>query len=299
MCDDSPNGITDGAQLEPPEPPEIHQSELPPAEYDSEHTESEQRNGTVRCVREGTNGGDGIDVGDGLMPNYRSSDVEFANDQTSQSANMLSADHTDPWPLPCSPCPDFQWGSSDGKIFCASITSAYDEAIHWKRNIFLLPSGNAGKSFIQEMTRLLNAFADGSTMESVALKASFVMQMLLLQKPSKRSKAKDHISHLKRRLELWKQGNIEALVQEGKCIQKPLVNKPRPSDNDAIARNFGRMMEQGKVKAALRYLSQNTSGGVLKLEDVVPANGGSEKRTTRHPHRQASRWTATSSTVAD
>ena len=40
------------------------------------------------------------------------------------------------------------------------------------------------------------------------------------------------------------------------------------------------MMEQGKVKAALRYLSQNTSGGVLKLEDVVPANGGSEMHTT-------------------
>ena len=219
LGDDSPNGITDGAQLEPPEPPVIHQSELPPAEYDSEHTESEQRNGTVRCVREGTNGRDGIDVGDGSMPNNRSSDVEFANDQTSQSANMLSADHTDPWLLPCSPCPDFQWESSDGKVFCASITSAYDEAIHWKRNIFLLPSGNAGKSFIQEMTRLFNAFADGSTMKSVALKASFVMQMLLLQKPIKRSKAKDHISHLKRRLELWKQGNIEALVQEGKCIE--------------------------------------------------------------------------------
>ena len=124
-------------------------------QYDSEHTESEQRNARVR---EGINGGDGIDGGDGLMPNNRSSDVEFANDQTSQSANMLSADHTDPWPLPCSPWPDFQWGSSDGKVFCASVTSAYDEAIHWKRNIFLLPSGNAGKSFIQEMTRLFECF---------------------------------------------------------------------------------------------------------------------------------------------
>ena len=50
-------------------------------------------------MREGIKGGDGIDGGgeiDGLMPNNRSSDVEFANDQTSQSANMLSADHTDP-----------------------------------------------------------------------------------------------------------------------------------------------------------------------------------------------------------
>ena len=64
------------------------------AEYDCEHTESEQRNARVRCVRQGINGGDGIDGGDGLMPNNRSSDVEFANDQTSQSANMLSADQS-------------------------------------------------------------------------------------------------------------------------------------------------------------------------------------------------------------
>ena len=93
LGDDSPNGITDGVQLEPPEPPEIHQSELPPAEYDSEHTESEQRNGTVRCVREGTNGGDGIDVGDRSMPNNCLSHVEFANDQILQSVNMQSAEY--------------------------------------------------------------------------------------------------------------------------------------------------------------------------------------------------------------
>ena len=48
------------------------------------------------------------------------------------------------------------------------------------RNIFLLPSG---KSFVREITKLLQAFASGSTMEDTALKASFVMQILLLQKP--------------------------------------------------------------------------------------------------------------------
>ena len=91
------------------------------------------------------------------------------------------------------------------------IDTAYNDIIHWKRNLFLLPSGAAGKSFIQEITRLLQAFANGSQLESIALKASFVMQILLLQKPSKKSKSKDHISHLKRRLELWKQGDIPLL----------------------------------------------------------------------------------------
>ena len=134
--------------------------------------------------------------------------MQSANIQL-QSVNMQSADRTDPRPLPCSPCPDFQWASSDDKAICASA-AAYDKAIHWKCNIFLLPSGMLhGKLFIQEMTRILNAFADSSTMESVALKASSVMQRLLLQKKnSKISKAKDHVSHLKRRLELSQHPNV-------------------------------------------------------------------------------------------
>ena len=164
------------------------------------------------------------------------------------------------------------------------IDTAYNDIIHWKRNLFLLPSGAAGKSFIQEITRLLQAFANGSQLESIALKASFVMQILLLQKPSKNSKSKDHISHLKRRLELWKQGDIPLLIQEGRYIQRYLHNRPRPSDDNAIARNFGKMMEQGKVKSALRYLSRNSTGGVLNLDDMIPsASSGSEQvlRSTR------------------
>ena len=149
------------------------------------------------------------------------------------------------------------------------IDTAYNNIINWKRNIFLPPSGVAGKSFIQEINRLLQTFTNGSQMESITLKASFVMQILLLQKPSKKSKSKDHISHLRRRLELWKQGDIPILVQEGKCIQRYLHNVSRPSDDYTIARNFGKMMEQGKVKNALRYLSRTSTKGVLSLDEMI------------------------------
>ena len=189
-----------------------------------------------------------------------------------------NGNYTDPWPLPTCSQLDFQWGQLDGQTFCEMIDTAYSDR---KRNIFLPPSGAAGKSFIQEITRLLQAFANDSQMESIALKASFVMQILLLQKPSKKSKSKDHISHLKRRLE---QGDIPLLIQEGRCIQRYLHNRPRPSDDNAIARNFGKMMEQGKVKSALRYLSRNSTGGVLSLDDMIPsASSGSEPvlRSTR------------------
>jgi hypothetical protein len=52
------------------------------------------------------------------------------------------------------------------------------------------------------MTHLLNAFADASAMEVIALKAVMVMPALLLQKPHKRSKAKEHASHLERQINL-------------------------------------------------------------------------------------------------
>ena len=139
-------------------------------------------------------------------------DVVLLHDnQTSSTASVMpqsTDNYEDPWPLPTCSQPNFQWGSNDGKAFCDMIDEAYNDIIHWKRNIFLLPSGAMGKAFICEITRLLQAFAEGSAMECIALKASFVMQILLLQKPSQKSKSRDHVTHLKTRLDLWKQGNI-------------------------------------------------------------------------------------------
>ena len=63
--------------------------------------------------------------------------------------------------------------------------AGYSEAVHWKRNIFLVPSGSVGKEFIQEMARIFEAYAEGSQLESFALTAAMTMPLLLLQKPHK------------------------------------------------------------------------------------------------------------------
>lgn len=42
------------------------------------------------------------------------------------------------------PEPDFLWGERDGVMFCNLIESAYSEVVHWKHNIFMIPSGKAG-----------------------------------------------------------------------------------------------------------------------------------------------------------
>jgi len=57
--------------------------------------------------------------------------------------------------------PSFLWG---GSVFVDKINDAYDEVIHWCRNIFSVPVGKAGTQFVRELARLFQSFADCSTL---------------------------------------------------------------------------------------------------------------------------------------
>ena len=126
------------------------------------------------------------------------------------------------WPLPVLQKANFVWGSKDGELFHQDICSAYEHVIHWKPNLFLPPFGAAGKSFVQELARLLQAYADSSSLECIAMKGTVILQHLLLKKPSRNCKAKECAKHLQRRLELWLSGDVDVLLNEGLCIQKRL-----------------------------------------------------------------------------
>ena len=188
------------------------------------------------------------------------------------------------WPVPALQPPNFSWGPYQGEAFSEIINTAYDEVVHWRRNIFQVPSGSSGKAFASELACLFQAYADSSCLECIAMKSITIIQILLLQKPSRTSKSKDHAAHLSRRLEIGRGGDIQSLLDEGRCIQKRLHQGARHSDNDAITRKFRDLIIQGKVQNALRFISRNTSCGVLKLDDLIPeplSNGETELRSTR------------------
>ena len=100
-----------------------------------------------------------------------------------------------------SPTATFFWADVPGSIFSRNVNSAYEEVVHWRRNLFLLPFGKVGEAFLCELAKLLHSYANQSTYDSIALKASFLMQVLLLQKPTKTSKAKDMPAKMARTLE--------------------------------------------------------------------------------------------------
>ena len=79
----------------------------------------------------------------------------------------------------------------------------------------MLATGAAGKKYISETTRLMSAWLNDSPLKDLAFKAIHIMPNLLLQKPSKTSKSKDHTLPLERRMKLWENGEFDELVFGG------------------------------------------------------------------------------------
>ena len=55
--------------------------------------------------------------------------------------------------------------------FAQQVSTTYDVVVHWRRNVFLVPYGCAGKEFVQELARLFRSYGEAGALESIAIKA--------------------------------------------------------------------------------------------------------------------------------
>ena len=147
------------------------------------------------------------------------------------------------------------------------LQTIYNTIVYWRKNLFNLPSGGAGKKFIKETTRLINAWTLNSTLRPIAIKLIMIMPALLLQKTSPTSKGKEHTETLKRRMELWDSGKIDELFFEATSIQKRLKPNVGSNSENNISKKFAGLMKNGKVSAAVKLLTENAQGGILPLND--------------------------------
>ena len=94
-----------------------------------------------------------------------------------------------------------------------------------------------------------------------------VMPSLLLQKTSEKAKIKDNIAALRRKLEYWRNGQLNELLSEGREIQrrlsKRMANKARNGNHGKSIR-FAKLMRTGKINPALRLLD-NSGGGIIPI----------------------------------
>ena len=138
------------------------------------------------------------------------------------------------------------------------------------------------------MTNLLSAYADGTAMENIALKAAMTMPALLLQRPHRRMRNADLASCLKERMGHWRSGQIDSLLHECHSIQSRLSNLDRAPDKVSNrARSFARMMGMGNVNAALRLITEDTNTGSLALDTLQPdGRTVKEHLLYKHPPRK-------------
>ena len=107
-------------------------------------------------------------------------------------------------------------------------------------------SGSAGKSLINEMTRLT---AGVSPIDNFAIKAVSIMSSLLLQIPSYESGSKQHNKCLVRQLKSWKNADFKALVNEACVIHGKLQSAQnlQTDDSEKVRKIFAKLMLQDKV----------------------------------------------------
>ena len=96
-----------------------------------------------------------------------------------------------------------------------------------------------------------------------------VLPALILQKPSSRSKTKEHSECILRRLEMWRNGDLNMLMREVNTIQRKLVTSQKKRSFEDTSRIFAKLVMEGKLSAALKFLDKESSSGVLILSDVV------------------------------
>ena len=83
-------------------------------------------------------------------------------------------------------------------------------------------------------------------LKDIVFKAIMVMPSLLLQKPSQKSKSKDHLRALEWRLELWESGEVMELLNESDTIQKNMKATNKMTSINKIYKKFNE--EWGKER---------------------------------------------------
>ena len=150
-----------------------------------------------------------------------------------------------------------------------AINHAYKEIVGWTKNLFLLPRGNAGKNFICELTRLINMFVNKTAHERLSLCLVHIFMPIMLQKPSAKSKARDHSKYLAQRLVKWTNGDLVSLMAEAREIQK---RHQRIVDQKTTNKTklFCNLMLLGKISQATKLFNHDDSTtGVHPVNDTI------------------------------
>ena len=106
-------------------------------------------------------------------------------------------------------------------------------------------------------------------MKHATFKAIMVMPSLILQKPSRNSKAKDHSEALRRTMILWQYDDLLQMFKEAETIQKELKDSTKPKSIAQLSKKFVEHMNKGDINSAIKLLSNSMENGILPPNDTT------------------------------
>ncbi len=160
----------------------------------------------------------------------------------------------------------------------------------WRKLIVLpsqrynAPSGAVGRRFVRILTEELS----GIRARKWNSERFIVFQMVVLQK-SKDVKTSGAIRRrLTTRMDSWEAGKFEMLVQDTERTALAQLARVRGVETqEQRANKFAKLVLQGKLRSAVRWLTGRKKGGVLLPDDVDEKTGESVIDVLRSKHPDA------------
>ena len=174
-------------------------------------------------------------------------------------------------------CTENIWESIPYNELYSKIDQIY-KIVFYRKKHFKVPSGKSGKQFIEELTFWIQQLNRNTKLNKIAMKVFMVLPTILLQKPSSKSKAKQHTEALERRLNQWRAGQIDSIMREVRMIQSRFKSSTGSKQSETTSKRFAKLMTEGKVSAAMKLLDNTSSSGVLTLTEEVM-----EELRQKHP----------------
>ncbi len=142
---------------------------------------------------------------------------------------------------------------------------------------YSLPGGPVGRKYVNQLSKELSYFTAGTYSSERFL----VYSSVVLQRHRSIRKGSDIRRILERRLGMWSAEDYDTLIQEAVRCDKSLVNRNKFSDSRShITSIFTKLMLLGKVKAAVRWISEQATEKVLRHDDLIDemSSGGDISR---------------------
>jgi hypothetical protein len=138
--------------------------------------------------------------------------------------------------------------------------------VHLKGLLYTIPGGAIGRKFTDTLSEEVLHLAAGNYPSDRLI----VFSSVILQRDKMVKKGCDIRRVIEKRLMLWSEDKFDQLIDNAVRCDKSFHHPPaRRDDKDHIVSVFTRLMLQGRVKAAVRWLCEKSSSHVLKPSDMV------------------------------